>query len=150
MKDKLPIKILDIIYYRESYYIIIDRAPVFVYERKGDKLLIAEDSGFFNFLKYSNPSGNFYAFGGHKFDIPMTNGTTKEAYGQWWDTVPRDYSGLLYSVGYSTIEELNNHNVFCGGNIDQLVIDQWLNEDLPSNNYNKYNPQHVDFGVHVK
>ena len=58
------IKIIDVIKHRNKHYtqtmIVVDRDPVFEYEKDGS-LLIAHDSGFFNFYVYDKPSKHFQA-----------------------------------------------------------------------------------------
>jgi hypothetical protein len=147
----MELKIIDIIHHRNKYYvqqfIVVNRRPVYLYERKG-KWLIAEDGGFFSFyyLKQPNGSRDFQAFGGRKFQIPLKNGDVVEARGQWWDGMPEDYSGLVSQSGYGVPEKLATCNVFCGGYIDKELIDKWLFRNDTSNNCNKYDKRHTDFG----
>ncbi|MCK5609458.1 hypothetical protein KAR91_46725 [Candidatus Pacearchaeota archaeon] len=144
------LKIIDIIDHRNKYgiqrFVVLNRSPVYVYERKG-KWLIAEDSGFFNFFYYDNPSGRFYAFAGRKFEIPMKDGSIEKAYGQWWHGIPEDYQGLVAYTAYGIPEELSKCNVFASVSVDPLIIERWLSKNEPSNNYNKYDKRHSDFGV---
>lgn len=147
-----PIQIVDIIDHRNKYgiqrFLVVNREPNYLYERKGI-WLIGEDSGFFNFYKYDKPGGRFYAFAGRKFDIPMKNGSVEKAYGQWWDGTPADYYGLVFETGYGTPEGLSDCNVFCSVRVDTEIIDKWLSENEPSNNYYKYDKKHPDFGKQV-
>lgn len=146
------LKVIDIIDHRNKYYtqrfVVLNRDPVFKYERRG-KWLIGEDSGFFNFFYYDSPGGAFYAFGGRKFDIPMVDGTVEKAYGQWWDGVPEDYQELIVHAGCGTIEGLGKCNVFCSMNVDPDIIEKWLSENEPSNNYHKYEKRNPDYGKHT-
>ena len=146
------IKIIDVIKHQNKYgyqwFLVINRKPDFIYERNGN-FLIAEDSGFFNFYFYERPTPGFYAFAGRKFDIKLKNGGVEKAFGQWWDKTPPDYVELLYHFGYGTPEGLAKCNVFCSGSIDKVLVDKWLDENEPSNNYNKYNKRDPDFGKHT-
>jgi len=145
-------KIIDIIDHRNKYgiqrFIVTSRKPEFLYERKNG-WLIAEDSGFFSFYKHDWPSGRFYAFAGRKFDIPMMDGSVEKAYGQWWYGVPDDYCGLLAHIGCGTPDSLGKCNVFCSGEIDPVLIEEWIAENNPSNNYHKYDKRHADYGKHT-
>ena len=145
-------KIIDIIDHRNKYetqrFVVINRKPKYLYERKGI-WLIGEDSGFFNFYYHQAPSGRFYAFCGRKFDIPLKDGSIEKAFGQWWDGIPSGYSDLLYRLGCGTPEALGRCNVFCSAAVDRAIIDKWLSENEPSNNYHKYDNRHSDFGKHV-
>lgn len=144
----MSIKIIDIIHHKNKYgtqiFHVLERMPLFIYERKGN-YLIGEDSGFFNFYGYEAPFGRFKAFAGRKFDIPMKDGSLIRANGQWWDSVPPDYNGLLVRVNIGTVEALNKCNVFCGIMADPCILKQTTD---PSNNYHKYDKKHPDFGKH--
>ena len=143
------IRIIDIIDHKNKYgnqqFAVLNRSPEFVYDRKSG-CLIAEDSGFFNFYIYNNPSGAFYAFAGRKFDIPLKDGSVEKAYGQWWDGIPADYQGLVDRCAYGTPEGLSRCNVFCGVYIDPDIIENWLSKNETTNNYSKYDKRHKDFG----
>jgi hypothetical protein len=147
-----PIKILDVIAHRNKDYtqlfVVTDRKPVYRYERKGN-WLIAEDSGFFSFYKYSRPSHGFQAFAGSKFDILMVGGTVEEAHGQWWGDIPEDYQSFLVSPGVATLKELGNCYVFYSGrHFEREILDAWLSRNEPSNNYEKYDKRSKNFGKH--
>ena len=143
-----PIKIIDIINHKTIYstqqFLVINRLPIFLYERKGT-YLIAEDSGFFNIYGYETPGPKWKAFGGAKFDIPMINGVIIKANGQWWDFTPKDYQELVVHAAYGTIEALNRCNVFSGTAIDPVVLKEAQDRIAPSNNYNKYDTKHKDY-----
>lgn len=145
------IKVVDVIHHRNQNYtqqmLVLDRMPEFVYEREGN-FLIAEDSGFFGFYGYERSGPNWKAFGGDKFDIPLKNGSIIKADGQWWDSVPSDYSELVISIGIKTIERLEECYVFSYGYVDPLIVDNWLSTNDPSNNYNKYDKRNIDYGKH--
>jgi len=145
-------KIIDIIDHQDKYgfqrFVVVDWYSNFKYERKGD-WLIGEDSGFFNFYYYQTPSKYFKAFAGRKFTIEMKDGTEIEASGQWWHGIPPDYQGLVSSVGVSSPEKLGECNVFSGVHVDPELINAWLAENEPSNNYDKYDKRQKDYGVHI-
>lgn len=145
-----PIKIIDVIDHRNKYgkqrMLVIDRMPQCLFERKG-RLLIGHDSGFFRFYRYDSPSPGFVAFAGRKFEIPMVDGSVIEASGQWWDVSAEDYRGLTYDLGIATVEDLAECHVFTGCyHVDRELVDAWIAEHEPSNNYHKYDPLHRDFG----
>lgn len=147
------ISIIDVIDHRNQYstqrMLVVDQLPQFTYERRGSTL-IGEDSGFFRFYGYEACSPGWEAFGGAKFSIPMKDGSTIEAYGQWWATTPRDFSDLTYDLGVNTIERLSRCHVFCGCiHVDREIVDSWLMANEPSNNLHKYKPKHNDYGKHT-
>lgn len=146
------ISILDVIDHRNKYstqrMAVVDRMPECIFEREGN-LLIGHDSGFFKFYGYETPSENWKAFGGSKFTITMSDGSTIEASGQWWSVSPKGWMELTYGLGVNTITNLEKCYVFTGGHyVDRDIVDEWLASNEPSNNYNKYRPGHKDFGKH--
>ena len=147
-----PLKIIDVINHQNKHFmqqfLVLNHEPQYLYERK-EIWLIGEDSGFFSFYKYDRPSVGFFAFAGRKFDIPLKNGSIEKAYGQWWDATPDDYYGLIYETGYGTLDSLSKCNVFCSVRVDRLIVDKWLAENKPSNNYNRYDKRHADFGKQI-
>lgn len=136
-------KIIDIILHKNKYstqlFIVVDAMPEILYEKKGG-FLIGECDGFFAFYKYERPSKNYQAFGGREFDIKMKDGSTIKANGQWWDSCPKEYSelNLLYAGGVGEPEELKKCNVFSSYAVDRELVDDWLENNDPSNNYYKY------------
>lgn len=147
--SETSIKIIDIIHHKNKYstqiFHVVDRMPLFFYEREGG-WLTGEDSGFFNFYYYENPSGSFTAFAGRCFTIPMKDGSKIEANGQWWDGVKPDYQELLCHVAVGTPEKLARCNVFSGMSVDPHIIRHAMD---PSNNYHKYDKRSADFGKHT-
>lgn len=146
------IKILDVIQHNHAYgtqtFVVIDKKPNLKYKRI-ESSLIGEDSGFFGFYIYRQPSKSFQAFGGRKFSIPLIGGGSIEAEGQWWDGMPDSYHGLVSQLGVATPEQLNKCHVFCAMYVDNALIDEWLATNEPSNNYNKYNPKDKSYGEHL-
>ncbi len=150
------IQIVDIIDHRSKYCtqveLVLNRFPEPLFEKRG-KWLIGHDSGVFQFYGYERveaswPS-NWKAFGGRKIEIPMVGGGVTQASGQWWDSFPADYRGLVYSHGINTIERLEQCYVFMGAfHIDCAIVDEWRRNNEPSNNYHKYDPRHETFGQH--
>lgn len=146
-----PISIVDIILHKNQYYtqtfLVLDRMPVFEFERIGNHL-VSEDSGFFCFFGYQRPSKSFQAFCGRKFTIKMKDEEDVNASGEWWDSVPSDYMDLVSQHGIGTIEGLNKCNVFMGGYVDPDIVSYWLANNDPSNNYEKYAVRDKDYGMH--
>ena len=145
------IEIIDIIHHKNAYstqeMIVTSRKPKYLFEKKGI-WLIGEDSGFFSFLYYQRPCKGSVAFAGRKFDILMKDGSVINATGQYWDGVPESYSGLLRSIGRASIEELDRCYVFSSSMVDKEIVNNWLSNNEPSNNYNKYDKRSKDYMVH--
>jgi len=144
------IKIIDIIKHRNKYgiqtFLVLDRKPEYVYERVGD-FLIAEQDGFFNFFTYKKDRFAD-AFAGRSFELPLKNGSFEKCNGQWWDSMPPDYSDLVDSYGIGTPEGLNKCNVFAKAYVDPCLVSDWLESNEPTNNYNKYCKESEFEGVH--
>ena len=100
-------KIIDVIIHGKykQISVVLDSMPVFLYERKGNRLE-AEDDGFYNSYGFETPSKRWKAFAGRKFDIPLKDGTVEKAFGQWWDVDPKDLREETVNVGIGTIEML--------------------------------------------
>lgn len=135
------IRILDVIARQQpyggstSYYLVIDRSPVRVYERTGN-MLVSHDSGFYDFLGIK--PGSKGAFGGREFDIKLTDGSTYHCDGQVWACGRPEGVEPTVEVGVSTLEHLRNCYVFCGASVSRALLEQWLAANTPSNRYYKY------------
>ena len=129
-------------YYGNQIFLVLDEMPSFKYERIG-QWLHAEDSGFFSQYKYDRPGPNWKAFAGRKFDIPMKDGTTEHAYGQWWDAINTELIGVeTCSPGIKTLEKLEECYVFVGGiAVKKSIVEDWLEENKHSTDYSKYDPR---------
>ncbi len=112
---------------------------------------MADRRGFwiFQFFYQEAPSKHFKAFAGSQFNIPLADGGVESAYGQWWDGIPSDYSGLLDSLGISTIEDLDRCYVFRSSYVDKQLVSDWLSKNEPSNNYYLYDSKSKNFGQRI-
>lgn len=148
----MKLEIIDIILHRNKYatqrFLVLNRKPSIVYERRGD-WLIGEDGGVFDFYYFQRPSPNWKAFAGREFDIQMKDGSVIHAKGQWWFGRPGDFCELVSQEGCSTPEYLAECNVFCSYHVDVDMITEWLSSNEPSNNYHKYHMSHSDFGKQI-
>lgn len=143
------VKIIDIINHRNAYttqtFVVVDQKPDFKFIRDGEHL-IAEDSGFFYFYGYRKSTK---AFCGREFDIPLLGGGVEKATGQWWHCTPDNYVELVESIGAGSPEELGRCNVFASSWVDPQIVNEWLANNEPSNNYDKYCKGHKNFGKHT-
>jgi len=108
--------------------------------------LIGEESGFYYFYGYKRSTE---AFCGREFDIPLVGGGVERASGQWWHSMPEDFRGLVDSLGGGTEEGLGKCNVFSSIYVDSEMVEKWLYDNKPSNNYHKYDTKHKNFGEHT-
>ena len=121
-----------------SFYLVLDEMPDFVYERR-DNNLIASDDGFYACLCYERPTKYSKAFAGREFDIPMKDGTTVKATGQWWDGGHQaNAPEPIASVGISTIDLLRRCYVFSSGHVSTEKLNAWLLENTPFDDYHGY------------
>lgn len=144
------VEIKDIIQHGEykQLFLLLNREPIFTYDKSND-WLIAEDTGFFSFYHFGQPTKHFKAFAGRVFDIPLKTGECIVASGQWWDAVPTEYRNKVLSLGYGTLESLSECYVFCHTYVSKEVVEKWLAENSVSNNYNLYNKRHPDYGIRI-
>lgn len=145
-EEKVKPQIVDVIIHGnyDQVSIVLDRMPEFIYERKPYSNLFGQDGDFVDAYGYETPSDNWKAFGGRKFEIPLTDGTVLQANGQWWSISPSQFvDEEVVSVGYCTLERLEECYVFFGGHIKKSALDEWLANNEPSNDYHKYKKQEL-------
>jgi hypothetical protein len=136
-------KIVDILVNKSKYgdqvFVILEQMPDLKFYRQKN-MLLATDGWFYKAYFFERPSENWRAFAGAEFDIPLVDGTVEKACGQWWMGGYPSVEGVtLSSPGVSTLEKLAECYVFYGGyQVDQRIIDEWLSENTPSNDYYKY------------
>jgi len=104
--------------------LVLSEKPVITYERYGNVLLGMDEYGvFLDSYVYKRPSDRFRAFGGRKFDIPMSDGSIIKADGQWWDAGHEEFEEKLGSkvlhVTAHEVKSLKSCYVFCGYLADQ-------------------------------
>lgn len=119
------------------YYVVVDRAPVRVYQRDGNNLT-AHDNGFYDFMQIE--PGSRDAFAGRKFSIKIEDGSQFECDGQVWDCGP--HNGIdAVQVGVATIKALEDCYCFFGGYVAREKLNAWLAANKPSGDYYKYDPR---------
>lgn len=99
----------------EAY--VLNRAPKPLYRRE-DNCLVGRDGPFVKLYYHETPRGRFKAFAGHEFDIPLEDGTSVRAHGQWW---LGGYPGAV-DAAWGTKSELLKCYVFYGGAWDPEVL----------------------------
>ena len=118
--------------------IVLDKMPEFIYEKKGEYLLFAEDDSFYESYAYER-SAHAKAFAGREFDIPMKDGSIIKANGQWWDSgiraaTPED----ITQVGINTLDGLKKCYVFFSAKINATKLNKWLENNKASADHWKY------------
>ena len=102
-------KIIDVIITKnKQIFVIVDKKPKFLYERKGD-LLVADDDGFYNTYYYERPNKYSKAFGGREFGIQLKDGNVEHAFGQWWDGKHQEKSVRMNWNG-ADMEQCRQHD----------------------------------------
>lgn len=133
-----PIQIIDVIKHKTMYgfqwFVVVDRMPKRVYTRTG-KLLVSNDSGFYDFLAIE---GGTDAFGGHKFNIELDDGSTFECRGQVWSCGAPKGTEPTVQLGIGTIESLRECYVFSSASVSKSRLQEWLDANEPSTDYRKY------------
>ncbi|WP_312530357.1 hypothetical protein [Paracoccus sp. (in: a-proteobacteria)] len=69
----------------EAY--VLNRAPSVKYIQEGN-CLVGRDGPFVSLYQHDTPHGRFKAFAGAVFDIPLRDGGSIRASGQWWHSHP--------------------------------------------------------------
>jgi hypothetical protein len=140
------IQIVDVIHNYSQYskvphiFLVISRAPNFVYEKVG-KNLIAHDSGFYDYMFIEQPWGRFEAFAGRKFDIQLTDGTTMHCSGQVWSGRKVEPPESMIQIGCACLNDLERCYVFSSVEISKAKYDAWMASNKPSFDYYKYDPK---------
>jgi len=111
------IRIEAIVNFNKGHAYVLNRMPKFKYSEVEGGLL-AVDGPFSSAFRYEEPQGKFKAFAGRAFNIPITDGGSIEANGQYWDC---GVDGQV-SCTISTVESLKKCYVFNGGNCDPKVL----------------------------
>jgi hypothetical protein len=104
------IKVVAVVKFNDGEALVLNRPLNFLYEFSG-RDLVGSDGPFQNVYRYELPSGRFKAFAGREFDIPLKDGGSVRANGQYWGA---HLSGMI-SATYGTVEQLVKCYVFTGG-----------------------------------
>lgn len=116
-------EIIAVVKFNNGEAFVFDEIPDLVYTKYGNDTIIGESGPFYTCYGYSKPSDGFKAFGGRKFDITLSDGTTEHCYGQWWDGVTNlakkelNIDGVertLIRVTAEDFKTLTNCYVYCG------------------------------------
>jgi hypothetical protein len=111
------LKIVAVVKFNDGEALILNRPLYFLYEFSG-RDLIGGDGPFRYAYRYEAPSSRLKAFAGRKFDIPLKDGGSVAAHGQYWQS---HISGTA-SVTYAAVEQLVKCYVFYGGACVDLEI----------------------------
>ena len=108
-----------VVRFNDCEALVLSEKPKITYEKHGNFLFGLDKYGLFaGSYGYEAPGEKWKAFGGNKFDIPMTDGSVIKAYGQWWDNGTKDFSDALgykiINVTAKEIEDLKRCYVFNG------------------------------------
>lgn len=127
MRDR--IKIIAIVKSGGTSFFVLNRRVQYSYTKIDRETIIGEDEGVLCFYKRDDMALPFgmRAFAGRKFTLPLTDGTSEQCSGQWWDAMSTSARELfpldsLCSFPHATIDELRKCYVFCGGACEK----QWL------------------------
>ncbi|UWQ30219.1 hypothetical protein [Leisingera sp. M523] len=104
-----PFKIEAVVKFNRGEAFVLNREPKFIYEFQG-KDLIARDGPFVDFLQYEAPRGRFKAFAGRELPLPMKDGSSTLAKGQYWSA----HLPGMSSITYNTKEKLLKCYVYFG------------------------------------
>lgn len=121
MADNLKIVALVEVAKREA--LVLNRPLKMLYEFSG-RDLIGSDGPFRNALRYEAPQGHFKAFAGREFDIPLKDGRTVRANGQYWS------AGLdgFTETAYGTVDGLKKCYVYTGALVDPTALQELRSE----------------------
>lgn len=152
-----PVTIVDVIrvegsgYFKDrtSYYVVVSRALKYIYSRTPNEQqhyyrgpvpssrFTGKDGDFYDFLAGTGGKGD--AFAGRTFDIELDDGTKFHCAGDVWSVGPAPGMDVAH-VGVASQEQLNRCYVFCGGEIERRVLQEWLANNTPKSEYYALDP----------
>lgn len=110
------IKIVAVVKFNSGEAFVLNRMPELEYSRFGGTIIGTD--GTFHSLYEKDFVTFSKAFGGHKFDLTMSDGEVVHCTGQWWDAVSETAFELvgpdIIPVTISTVEKLRQCYVFMG------------------------------------
>ncbi len=115
--------------HNDEHAFTFNRAPSFKFKKEvvsGTTCLLAKDGPFYAAYKFEKPQGRFQAFAGRKFTIPMLDGTSTLAEGQWWHI--QHPSSQVTSIAWSTRAKLEQIFLFYNAEVDQSVLTHLVNQ----------------------
>jgi hypothetical protein len=125
-----PFKVEAVVLMNGKEAFVLNRKPKPVYEFDG-RDLIGRDGPFVDYLYHQAPSGMRKAFAGSEFRLPMSDGSTVLANGQYWQG---SLNGAV-ATAWGTKDGLKNCYVFCSGAWDaserQRLRDEYRGEVYP-------------------
>lgn len=125
------IKIEAIVKSEHQIFYVLNRPLQMYYTKIDHETIIGEDEGVLRFYKFELPTSRFKAFAGHKFTLPLTDGSVEECHGQWWDDMTKSarelYEGVeLRRFVYNTKQELKNCYVYYGAICEKKWLEKLL------------------------
>ncbi|ALJ98271.1 hypothetical protein BiPBO1_57 [Brucella phage BiPBO1] len=118
-----PLKIIALVQINSSEALVLNRPLKMLYEFQG-RDLIGSDGPFRDALRYELPQGRFKAFAGREFDIPLKNGGTVRAKGQYWSAGLEGFT----ETAYGTVDELKKCYVYTGALVDPAALQELRSE----------------------
>lgn len=114
-----PLKIVALVQINNSEALVLNRPLKMLYEFSGQDL-IGSDGPFRRALRYETPRGRFKAFAGSEFDIPLKDGGTVRAKGQYWSAGLEGFT----ETAYGTVDGLKKCYVYTGALIDPAALQE--------------------------
>ena len=141
------IKIIAKVKFNNEYAYVLDRKVDFLYTKMDDETIIGYYEGMYRFYKKDTFCSRWNAFGGHKFQLKLTDGNIEECYGQWWDGMTNTARELLSDVKldfftFSSIDELKRCYVYTGCYCDKEWLDK-LDKEYTGKIYEYYEYEKV-------
>jgi hypothetical protein len=137
-------KILAVVKFNDHHAFVFDQPIEYTYEEIEDMLIGSDESRiFYSCLFYKKPFGNFKAFAGRKFDLPLKDGGTIHCDGQYWDGKSEKASKIkgvnIIPITGKYIEELKKCYVYYGMYADEDKLNQLISQyDGKIYEYNEY------------
>jgi len=80
-------KLLAIVKFNNGEAFVLEKPIQLVYTKYNNDTIIGTDGIFLSCYELGHCGGNWKAFEGREFDLPLVDGSIEHCYGQWWDAI---------------------------------------------------------------
>lgn len=140
-------KILAVVKFNDGEALVLEKEPELIYTKYDSHTIVGTDGLFHVCYGYERPDERWKAFGGRKFELPLSDGTTEFCNGQWWASMTSravkelgiTEDNKAVSVTACSIDNLKRCYVFHGyTSTKQAYLDFRKTYDGPVYEYREY------------
>lgn len=148
------IKIIAKVRYNDGYAYVLNRNVNFLYTKMDHETIIGYDEEIYQFFKKDTFCQRWKAFGGLKFELNLTDGTTEKCFGQWWDGITKTAQELfkgkrMCHFSFSSKDNLKKCYVYSGCWCDSEWLEK-LDAEYTGKIYDYYEYERMLIGEKLK